>query len=185
MHILTRLGEVTCSSPLRDQLKHCAVRLRPAVDIGCPCWLEQCPFGMSGQCPKCLRRVGRTKAGEPDIGDRLVQRRRGDLQTVEVRCFALIGCHAVGGVPFYMLDGAKALTHRKLDVFCRHIILEIDECLYTALVLRRRQHVDNRARAKIPIARTSANTYDIFIWQIGDICAQVIAPFQAALAVRP
>ena len=140
---------------------------------------------MPRQCPKCLRRVRRTKAGEPDIWNGLVQRRRSDLQTVEVGCLALVGRHAVGGVPLDMLDRAKALTHRQLDVLCRHIILEINKCLYAALVLRRRQHIDNRARTKIPIARTSANTMDIFIWDIWDIGAQVIPPFQATLAVRP
>ena len=89
------------------------------------------------------------------------------------------------GVGSAFRSSGDAFARHQFDILGRDVILEINKGLYPALVLRRWQHIDNRARAEIPIARTCAHTLNIFIGHIWDIGAKIIAPFQAAFAVRP
>ena len=84
-----------------------------------------------------------------------------------------------------MLNRAEALAHRKLDVFRRDVVLEINKSLYPALVLGRRQRVHNFACTIAPFARTGAHAAYIFVGLVGNIGTKVIAPLQASLAVRP
>ena len=50
---------------------------------------------------------------------------------VNIRGFALIGCHAGGGIAFDMLDRMISFAHRKLDIAGGNIILEINKGLAT------------------------------------------------------
>ena len=140
---------------------------------------------MAGERSECLRGIGRAKCREADIDHRAAQRLRRDLEAVEVGGLALVGRHAVGRIALDMLNRFEALTDRKADVFCGNVVLEINEGFDPALVARCRQHIDHQPLAKVPLPRTGTDAADVLVGLVGHIGSQIIAPGQAALALRP
>ena len=79
--------------------------------------------------PERHRRIGQSEGRRPDGWDLASELTRDQAQRVHVAGLALICRHAGGGVALHVLDRLEALAHRELDVFRRHIVLEVDKGL--------------------------------------------------------
>ena len=73
------------------------------------------------------RRIGRTKPGKTELGDRAPGQLRQNPKRHDIGGLALVRAHAERRVTLDVLAGAEALLPRQLDVLGGHIVLQIDK----------------------------------------------------------
>jgi hypothetical protein len=96
------------------------------VDCGLAHRIEKIAARLAREDAERGRRVGRTKRGEADLGDRQIEGVGDHGKRVHVRRLALVGCHSGGGVSLDVLDRTKAFLGGKLDVLRGDVILKIN-----------------------------------------------------------
>ena len=91
------------------------------------------------------RRVRLSEGCKTHFRNCFAKRFRSNRQGIHVGEFALIGCHTGRGVTLHMFDGPHAFARRKLDIFRRDIILEIDKGFDTTGIMRMRNGTEEAA----------------------------------------
>src|SRR3546814_8767287 len=81
--------------------------------------IEQIASRPPGECAEADRRIGRAKGGQTDLRDGAAGRAGNNSERVEVGQFALIGCHAGGGVALHVFDrGDRKSTRLNSSDYC-------------------------------------------------------------------
>ena len=99
----------------------------PVIHPGQARRVEQRADISPGDGPDAGRRVGHAEGGGANFRYLAAKGVGEDRQPVDVRCLALIGRHAKGGVAFQMLDRLVSLARGEADIRGGDIILEIDK----------------------------------------------------------
>ncbi len=119
VHVLAGLWIVPGAFPLADILELRALCSVPCMH-GCAARrIEQVMAGVVHDRAESDWRERRAERGQAHGRDRPIQRLRGDCQTMQVGCLALVRRHAVGGEALDVLDRMHAFAHCEPHVLGR------------------------------------------------------------------
>ena len=134
LRLLAGLRVIERAQPRPGLDEHRALLLGPSVRWCQPRWAKILRPVMAGKGADGDRREGRAEGGGADRAEIAAGDRGEHRRAVEIAGLALVGRHAERGVALEMLGDAEALARRKLHVGYRHVVLEIDERLASAVL---------------------------------------------------
>ena len=110
MHVLARARKIPRALPQADILEHGAMLRRPFMHRRLAHRIEQLATRHASERPEGHRRVRHPERGQPDFRNALAELPCDDAERIQVRCLALVGCHADGRIALDVLDGTEALA---------------------------------------------------------------------------